>query len=319
MVFVYGFKKGYIMKKPSSDTVVEQASVVPQKATKTLLPMSFILLSISSTQIGSALAKSLFESFGPVGVAGVRLAGAALILLLIWHTQMRGAYGWKAYGLAACFGLILASMNLSFYLALDQLPLGVTVTLEFLGPLTLAVVQSRKFLDVLWVILAACGVLLLAPINFLGGTSFKLAGIGLALLAGACWAGYILLSARVGRIFPGGSGLALATCMAAIVMVPIAIVQEKAVLLNPPLLLVGAGVGLLSTALPYSLEMEALRHLPSRIFSILLSLEPAIAALAGLIILHEHLSWRGIIAVALICIASLGVIIFQKRVPAGNG
>lgn len=307
------------MKKLSSDTSAGQATAMPQKATKTLLPMSFILLSISSTQVGSALAKSLFVSFGPVGVVGVRLAGAALILLLIWRTQMRGAYGWRAYGLAACFGLILASMNLSFYLALDQLPLGVTVTLEFLGPLTVAVVQSRKALDVLWVILAAGGVLLLAPINFLGGTAFKLTSIGLALLAGACWASYILLSARVGRIFPGGSGLALATCTAAIIMVPLAIVQEKAVLLNPPLLLIGAGVGLLSTALPYSLEMEALRHLPSRVFSILLSIEPAIAALAGLIILHEQLSWRGMIAVALICIASLGVIVFQRQGPRGNG
>jgi inner membrane transporter RhtA len=301
------------VKKLYSNTSVGQVPALPQKATKTLLPMSFILLSISSTQIGAALAKSLFVSFGPVGVAGVRMAGAALILLVIWHTQMRGSYGWKAYGLVACFGLILALMNISFYLALDQLPLGVTVTLEFLGPLMVAVVQSRKVLDVLWVVLAACGVLLLAPIN--GGTSFKLAGIGLALLAGAGWASYILLSARVGRIFPGGSGLALATCAAAIFIVPLAIVQEKAVLLNPPLLLLGAGVGLLSTALPYSLEMEALRRLPSRVFSILLSLEPAIAALAGLIILREQLTWRGIIAVTLICIASLGVILFQKPGP----
>jgi inner membrane transporter RhtA len=275
--------------------------------------MGLILLSISSTQIGSALAKTLFSSFGPVGVAGVRVAGAALILLIIWHSRMRGAYGWKAYGLAACFGIILASMNLSFYLSLNQLPLAVTVTLEFLGPLMLAVIQSRRALDVLWVVLAACGVLLFAPIDVLGGTSFKLAGIGFALLAGLCWAGYILLSGKVGSIFPGGSGLAIATCVAAIFLLPLAIVQEKAALLNPPILLIGAGVGLLSTALPYSLEMEALRHLPSRVFSVLLSLEPAIAALAGLILLHERLSWRDTIAVALICIASMGVIAFQKE------
>jgi inner membrane transporter RhtA len=207
-------------------------------------------------------------------------------------------------------------MNLSFYLALNQLPLGVAVTLEFVGPLMLAVVQSRKVLDVIWVILAACGVLFLAPVGFLGGTSFKLAGMGLALLAGVCWAGYVLLSARVGRIFPGGSGLAVATCVAALLLLPPIIIQERSALLNPPLLLIGVGVGLLSTALPYSLEMEALRHLPSRVFSILLSLEPAIASLAGLIILHEQLSWRDMLAVILICLASIGVIAFQRPGPS---
>lgn len=278
--------------------------------------MGLILLSISSTQIGAALAKNLFSAFGPVGVAGIRVTGAALMLVVIWHAHMRGTYGWKAYGWAACFGIILAAMNLSFYLSLDQLPLAVAVTLEFLGPLLLAIVQSRKALDVLWVILAACGVLLFAPIDILGGTSFKLTGIGFALLAGACWASYILLSGRVGSIFPGGSGLAIATCIAALLLLPLAIIQEKATLLNPPLLLIGAGVGLLSTALPYSLEMEALRHLPSRVFSILLSLEPVIAALAGLILLHEQLTWRGTIAIALICIASIGVITFQKQEPS---
>jgi inner membrane transporter RhtA len=306
------------VKKLYSDLDISagQVPAIPRKATRTLLPISFILLSISSTQIGAALAKTLFASFGPVGVTGIRVASGALILLIIWHKQMRGAYGWKGYGLAACFGLILASMNLSFYLALNQLPLGVAVTLEFVGPLMLAVVQSRKVLDVIWVILAACGVLFLAPVGFLGGTSFKLAGMGLALLAGVCWAGYVLLSARVGRIFPGGSGLAVATCIAALLLLPPTIIQERSALLNPPLLLIGVGVGLLSTALPYSLEMEALRHLPSRVFSILLSLEPAIASLAGLIILHEQLSWRDMLAVILICLASIGVIAFQRPGPS---
>jgi inner membrane transporter RhtA len=189
----------------------------------------------------------------------------------------------------------------------------VVVALEFMGPLTVAVVQSRKVLDVLWVLLAACGILLLAPIHGLGGTDLKLSGIGLALLAGALWALYILLSVRVGRVFPGGVGLALATGVAAVLLLPLSMLQAGKVLFQPLLLLAGAGVGLLSTALPYSLEMEALRHLPSRVFSVLLSLEPVIAALAGLIVLHEQLTWQAVIAIILISAASLGVIFSQKE------
>lgn len=279
---------------------------------KTLLPTSFVMLSMTSSQAGSAVAKSLFPALGPVGIVGLRVAWAALILLIIWRKHLRESYGWKAYGLAALFGLALGSMNLSFYLSMSQIPLGITVTIEFLGPLTLAIVLSRKLLDLLWVLFALCGILLLAPIDSLGGASLSLLGIGLALLAGAFWAAYILLSTRVGGIFPGGTGLALATLAAAIVLLPLGIFQAGSAMLNPLLLLAGAGVGLLSTALPYSLEMEALRRLPSRVFSILLSLSPAIASLMGFLILHENLTWRDLLAIVLISAASVGVILFQR-------
>lgn len=282
---------------------------------KTLLPTSFVMLSMTSSQAGSALAKELFPVLGPVGIVGVRVACAAIILLLVWRKHLRDSYSWKAYGLAALFGLALGSMNLCFYLSISQIPLGITVTIEFLGPLTLALVLSRKLLDLLWVFLAVCGVLLFAPIGGLGNASLSLAGIGLALLAGLFWAMYILLSSRVGGIFPGGTGLAFATTTAALLLLPLGILQARSALLNPLWLLAGAGVGVLSTALPYSLEMEALRHLPSRVFSILLSLSPAIAALMGFLLLHEHLSWRDLVAIALISVASVGVILFQKEKP----
>jgi len=236
-----------------------------------------------------------------------------MLLLLFWRSRLRGSYGgWAAYRWVLFFGVTLAAMNLTLYLALSQIPLGIAVTVEFVGPLTLAVVQSRRVLDVLWVLLAGCGILLLAPIHILGETTLSLPGIGLALLAGAFWAAYVLLSAKVGRIFPGGVGLTFATGVAAVFLLPLGIVQAGRALLNPLLLAAGAGVGLLSSALPYSLEMEALRFLPPRVFSVLLSLEPVIAALVGFLFLHEHLTWQAIIAIAPISTASLGVVFSQS-------
>ncbi len=279
---------------------------------KTLLPPGLVLLSILSTQTGSALATGLFPALGPVGTVGLRVAWAALILLVVWRPPLRRSYGWRAYGLAALFGCVLGAMNLSFYLALSQIPLGITVTIEFVGPLALSVMLSRRAVDLLWVLFAIGGLLLLTPFPHTGAASLSLTGIGLALLAGTCWAFYVLLSSRVGRIFPGGSGLALATAAATLVLLPAGIIQARAALLHPLLLLAGAGVGLLSTALPYSLEMEALRSLPSRVFSILLSLEPAVAALMGFLLLHETLSWQALLALALISLASVGVLFTQK-------
>jgi len=280
---------------------------------KTFLPMSFVMLSMTSSQAGSALAKALFPALGPFGIVGLRAVCAAVILLIVWRKRLRGGYGWKAYGQVALFGGALGAMNLCFYLSISQIPLGIAVTLEFLGPLTLALALSRKWLDLLWVFLAVCGIFLLAPINGLGGSMLSLAGIGLALLAGTFWAIYVLLSSRVGRVFPGSTGLALAMTVAAVVLLPLGILQARSALLNPLLLLAGAGVGILSTALPYSLEMEALRRLPSRVFSVLLSLSPANASLMGFLLLHEHLSWQDLTAIALISAASVGVILCQQE------
>jgi inner membrane transporter RhtA len=253
----------------------------------------------------------MFAQLGPIGTVSVRTAGATLILLIIWRSQLIRKYSRQAYLQAALLGLVLGSMNLSFYLALSRIPLGIAATLEFLGPLVLAIVQSRKLLDILWVLLALSGIFLLSPIHITGAVAYNPLGILLALLAGFFWAMYILFTARVGKHFPGGTGLALASLTSACFLIPAGILSAGATLLNPWLLLLGFGVSFLCTALPYSLEMEALRHVSTRIFSILLSLEPAIAALSGWLLLHEQLTWLAILALILISVASFGVMLFQ--------
>lgn len=302
------------MKKLLSSAGDSAVQAQANKTNKTLPSIGFLLLSISSVQVGAALAKGLFASFGPMGTVSLRVCSAAIILCILWRTRLRGtAGGWHVYRWVILFGAVLAAMNLSFYTALSQVPLGAVVTLEFLGPLLVAVIQSRKVIDIVWVLLATCGILLLAPIHLFGGSVLAPLGVGLALLAGVFWGAYILVGARISAIFPGGVGLTLATCVAAILLLPIGILQARGALLNPLLLLAGAGVGLLSTAIPYSLEIEALRHLPTRVFSILLSLEPAVAALVGLIFLHEQLTWRMLLAVVLVSMASIGVLAFQTK------
>ncbi|HEU5367939.1 MAG TPA: EamA family transporter, partial [Ktedonobacterales bacterium] len=196
--------------------------------------------------------------------------------------------------------------NFTFYSSLDRLPLGVAVTLEFIGPLAVALGGSRRLIDLLWVALAGAGIVLLAPTGLFGGLALDPLGVGLALLAGLFWGSYILLSARVGSIFPGVAGLALAMGTAAVLLIPVGVIGAGAVLLNGQFLLLGAGVALLSSVLPYSLELEALRRLPSRVFGVLMSLEPGIAALVGVLLLHEQLEARAVVAVVLVTAASVG-------------
>ena len=208
------------------------------------------------------------------------------------------------------FGLALAAMNLSLYLAIDRIPLGVAVTLEFVGPLGVAVAGSRRLLDGLWVVLAATGVLLLAPLNVLGATDLDPVGVAFALLAGVFWASYILLSARVGGAFPGGTGLVISLCVGTLVLLPIGIAIGGYALLDPKLLLMGLGVAILSSAIPYSLELSALRTLPTRVFGVLMSLEPAVAALVGFLVLGELLDWRAVAAIVLVTVAAAGASLF---------
>src|SRR5579859_3758538 len=265
-------------------------------------PTGLELIAMSSVQVGAALAKSLFAALGPGGTVFLRVGFAALALLLVWRPRLR-AYGWSSYWVALLFGAVLAAMNFSFYLALSRIPLGVAVTVEFVGPLAVAVFGSRRPLDVLWVILAASGILLLAPLESFKGAGIDPVGLGLALLAGACWAGYILLMARVGRVFAGGDGLALA----------VGAISAGTALLNVPLLLAGAGVALLSSVIPYSLELEVLRRLPPRVFGILMSLEPGLAAFFGFALLHEQLSTRALAAILLVSAASVGAARFGRQ------
>lgn len=272
---------------------------------KTTPPPVLVLLSMTSVQVGAALAKSLFQSVGPAGAVLMRVGLGALILLVLWRPKLHD-YTWREYRWALIFGGVLAAMNFSFYQALDRIPLAVAVTIEFVGPLAVALFGSRRPIDLLWVALAGAGIVLLAPTRILGGTALDPVGVGLALLAGVFWGCYILLSVQVGQSFPGIAGLALAMVFASVILAPIGIIGAGAHLLNGRILLVGAGVAVLSSVLPYSLELEALRRLPPQVFGVLMSLEPGIAALVGLLLLHEQVGLRAAVAIALVIAASLG-------------
>ncbi len=264
-----------------------------------------MLLPIFFVQLGAAVAKGLFDQLGPGGTVFLRVGFAALVLLLLWRPSVRG-HARGDYLVAIMFGLTLAAMNFTLYQALDRIPLGVAVTLEFVGPLGVAVAGSRRMLDLLWVVLAAAGIVLLAPLDVLGETDLDPVGVALALLAGLFWASYILLSARTGRIFPGGTGLVIALCIGTAVLVPVGIVGGGAALLDPGLLLAGFAVAMLSSVVPYSLELEALRKLPARVFGVLMSLEPAVAALVGFVVLGERLGMRALAAILLVTVAAVG-------------
>ncbi|MGB3634347.1 MAG: EamA family transporter [Rubrobacteraceae bacterium] len=270
-----------------------------------------MILAVGSVQLGAAIAKSLFDEIGPSGTVFLRVGFAALVLLLLWRPRITG-YTRREYLISALFGLALAAMNFSLYLAIDRIPLGVAVTLEFIGPLGVAVAGSRRALDLLWAVLAAGGILLLAPLGLFGGVELDPVGVALALLAGLFWASYILLSARTGSIFPGGTGLVIALCLGTVVLAPVGIAGAGYALLDPWLLLVGFGVAMLSSAVPYSLELEALRKLPSRVFGVLMSLEPAVAAIIGFLILGERLGLRSIAAILLVTVAAAGASRFSS-------
>ena len=275
-------------------------------------PTALVLFPIVSVQLGAAVAKSLFDSLGPGGTVFLRITFAALVLFLLVRPKL-GGHDRAGYLVAGLFGLALAGMNFSIYLAFDRIPLGVAVTLEFVGPLGVAVAGSRRMLDLLWVVLAAAGILLLAPLDVLGGMDLDPVGVAFALLAGCLWACYILLSASTGSAFPGGTGLVIALCVGTLVLFPFGIAGAGYALLDPKLLLAGFGVAMLSSAIPYSLELEALRKLPARVFGVLMSLDPAVAALAGLVVLGERLEMRAVAAVLFVTIAAAGASLFGGR------
>ena len=273
-----------------------------EQRTQRVPPTLLVLGAVTSVQVGAALAKTLFDELGAGGTVFLRVLIAALVLALVWPPRLRG-HGSRDLGLAVVYGVALAGMNLAFYSSIDRIPLGIAVTFEFVGPLGVAVVGSRRALDLVWVGLAAAGILLLSDF---GSGDLDPLGVGLALLAGAFWAAYILLSVRVGKVFPGGSGLALAMLVATVPLAPVGIAQAGSELLVPGTLLVAAGVGIMSSAIPYTLEIEALRRMPAGVFGVLMSLEPAVAAIAGYVVLGEGLVLREVAAVALVVAASAG-------------
>jgi inner membrane transporter RhtA len=264
--------------------------------------VGLVLAAACSVQGGAAVAKSLFATLGPPGVVFLRLLFGSIALWAIARPELRGRTR-RDLRLVVALGVVLVSMNLTFWESLERLPLGVAVTVEFLGPLAIAVIGSRRALDLVWVAAAAGGVALLADS---GGHTVTTLGLVLAATAGLFWALYILLGVRVGRAFTGATGLAPAMALGAILVAPWGIISAGHHLRDPQLVGAGVGVGLLSSALPWSLEIEAMRRLPSYVFGIVLSLEPAIAALAGFVFLHEHLRARAWIAIALVVAASAG-------------
>jgi inner membrane transporter RhtA len=264
--------------------------------------VALVVAAVTSLQFGAGFAVTLFDDLGASGAAFVRLAVAAIVLVAIWRPRL-GGHPLGDLRVAVAFGVALGVMNWAIYNAIDRIPLGIAVTIEFAGPMAVAVFGSRRALDLLWVALAAVGILLLADP---GGGSLETAGVLFALLAAAMWAAYILLSVRTGRLFPGGSGLAVAMVVGAAVIAPMGIAQGGGNLLHLDLLAAGAAVALASSVIPYSLELEALRLLPARVFGVLMSLEPAVAALAGLVVLGQDLGAREWAAIALVVIASAG-------------
>ena len=264
----------------------------------------FVLGAATSIQLGAATATTLFDDLGIAGTVLLRLLFAAVALLALWRSPFRGhsALAWR---LVITFGLVVAGMNLSFYAAIDRIPLGIVTALAFIGPLTVAVWASRRTSDILWILLAGAGVVLLSPGV---GQSVEALGVAFALLAGGFWAGYILGSARVGRAFQGGHGLALEMTVGALVILPAGIASGGSALLRPELLAIGIAVALLSTAVPYSLEMEALRRLPAGTVGVLMSMQPAVAVFVGLLALGQGMTATELLAVALIVVASAGAL-----------
>lgn len=260
-----------------------------------------VMAAVVSVQFGGAVAATLVPVIGAAGSVVLRLGIGAIVLLAVARPTLRG-HSASAWRTVVLFGLVLGAMNWSFYASLDRLHIGVAVTIEFIGPLTLAAVQSRRVRDLLAVAAAAAGILLISQALTVPWGDLDLIGIGLALLAGTFWAGYIVLSQRTGAAFPGLNGLALAMIVALALVLPFGIWSVP--LWTGDVLVKGAAVAILSSVLPYSLELLALRQLSQRVFGILLSLEPAVAALAGLIVLGQRLTPTQLVGMALVVVAS---------------
>jgi inner membrane transporter RhtA len=269
-----------------------------------------VLIGILSVQFGAAVSKDQFGDISPAGMVLLRLGTSTLILLAIARPRLRGhaVADWRP---VLALGAVLGAMNLAFYESFARIPLGLAVTIEFVGPLALAALGMRRLRDLVWVGLAALGVVLLGA----GPTKIDALGFGLALVAGACWALYILSSAATGRRWLGVEGLALASAIATVGNVPFAVATAGEQLLDPRLLALGALVGLLSSVIPYGLEMIALRSLPPRVFGILMSLEPAVAALVAALLLREWLNPAQVVAIACVTAASVGAARVARNVP----
>ena len=274
-----------------------------RRAASLLLPITILMIAMACFQIGATLAKGLFPLVGAVGATALRTGIAAIVLSIVWRPWRMRFTRSEAWAVII-YGIALGCMNLSFDSALDTIPLGIAVAIEFTGPLAVAVAASRRTVDFVWIALAAAGLLALLPLS---RDSRPLApqGVALALIAGVCWALYIIYGKRAGSSH-GGASTALGMLISALFIVPIGLARHGAALLSPAILMTGTVVAVISSALPYSLEMIAMPKIPTRVLGVLLSLDPVLGALAGFVLLNEHLSGLQWTAIACIMIASAG-------------
>lgn len=276
-------------------------------------PPLLVLVAILSIQIGAAFAVGLFPALGPNGVVFLRVLISAVLLGLLWRPRLDPELcgQLKAHaGLLLAFGLVIAGMNLCFYQAIARIPLGIAVTIEFVGPLALAVATSRRLPEFLWILLAAAGLLLLTP--DIGGNLDPL-GVAFALGGAAGWAGFVLIAKRAGQVFDSGIGLTFGMAAAAVMLLPFGAEAVPAALAAPALLLGVLAVALLSTTIPWSLEFEALKRMPARSYGVLVTLEPAAAVAIGILLLGETLTWATALAVACVTAAALGVTLHDRK------
>lgn len=264
-------------------------------------PIWLVLIGILSVQWGAGIAKTLFDEADPTAVVWLRLATSAVVMALVARPALRG-HSRRDWQLVVAFGVCLAVMNWSFYQSFQRIPIGLAVTIEFIGPLSVAVLGSRRARDLIWVALAAVGVVLLG----LEPGKLNVAGVAFALVAGAAWAAYILIAAETGRRWTGFDGLAVASVVAAGLITPLALSQHYGDLSQPRILALGALVGLMSSVVPYACELVALRTLPTSTFGILMSLEPAAATLAGFVVVGEVVTGLQLLAIACVIAASVG-------------
>lgn len=273
--------------------------------------MWLVVLGIGSVQIGAGIAKNLFDDADPLTLVWLRLATSAVVLAALVRPTLRGRTP-EDWRVAIAFGVVLGTMNWAIYESFARIPLGIAVTIEFLGPLGLAVAGSRRARDLVWVALAAVGVGLLGAER----GDLNAAGVGFALLAAVAWTAYILLSAGTGRRWPGLDGLTVASIVATVGMAPFLVAFSGRGLGEPNVVLLGALVGLLSSVIPYSCEITALRTIRPSVFAILMSLEPAAAALAGMLVVHEFLSAVQWLAIGCVILASVGATRTESRLAA---
>jgi inner membrane transporter RhtA len=272
-------------------------------------PVPAVLFAIISVQSGAAIAKSLFPIIGATGTASLRIAISAIVLLAVYRPNLSKITStqWK---FVVPYGLSLGAMNLIFYMAIERIPIGLAVTLEFIGPLLVAVFGSKRIIDFLWILLAAAGIVLIAPWS---NNGIDLVGVLFALLAGGLWAAYIVLGGKISKIMEGGEAVATGMLFAALLIVPFGIIGNGLNDLTPNLWGLGIALALLSSAIPFTLEMKALGQMPARTFSILMSLEPAAASICGLVFLQEYLSVNEILAVIFVIIASVGATLTSRQ------